>query len=80
MKYESKKTVARNGKVHNVGLLTEKNGYGSTSCGIRILPKNTVKKGIVNCRYCKRHMDGTWLRKMAKLEEGCSVTAGGSLL
>ena len=78
MKYESKETIRSDGKVHNVGLKL-KNEYGSTSCGIRIVPKNVVKKGIVNCRYCKRHMDGRWLRKMAKLEEGCDVTAGGSL-
>lgn len=78
--YKSKQTVKKGRMVHNVALPYTKGSRGSTSCGTEIAPKDVPKAGLVTCRYCKNHMDGTWLRRMAKLEEGCDVAAGGSLV
>lgn len=78
-KYKSLMALKKARKVHNVQLYNDNTGYGSTGCGIRVLPSDVTTTGIVNCRACKSHMDGSWLKKMAKLEEGCDVAAGGSL-
>lgn len=50
------------------GIALRENGYGSTFCGIRSTPDNPIETGTVTCKYCKDHMDGTWIKKMAERE------------
>lgn len=50
------------------GIALRENGYGSTFCGIRSTPADPVETGTVTCKYCKNHMDGTWIKKMAEIE------------
>jgi hypothetical protein len=69
-------TVAREHTVHHVAMFNDDTGNGSTSCGIRVMPSDITSTGTVDCQVCKNHMDGTWLRKMAKLEDGSNVCAG----
>lgn len=66
--YETMTSLRRDEKLHAIALYTEASGYGATYCGIRVLPSDVPTPATVDCEACQRHMDGRWLRRMAKLE------------